>query len=51
VTAPDETEGGLAASSGMLPLIHAAATLVDSSVPAASSQTVIETAASSVRTR
>ena len=51
VTVPPETMGGLAARSGMFSLIQSAATRVDSAVPASSSQTVIETVASSRRTR
>ena len=51
VTGPPDTMGGLVASSGMLSRIQSAATRVDSVVPASSSHTVIETVASSSRTR
>ena len=47
VTVPPETMGGLAARSGMFSRIQSAATRVDSAVPASSSQTVMETVASS----
>jgi hypothetical protein len=43
VVSPDEISGGAALTSGMFSLSHSAAARFDSSAPAWSSQTVIDT--------